>query len=45
MNKSDQVYPWSEGALYRLYAAPEQVSDIALQPGESLTAVAAGERS
>lgn len=38
-----QVYPWSEGALYRLYAAPEQVSDIALQPGESLTAVAAGD--
>ena len=38
-----QVYPWSDGALYRLYAAPEQVSDIALQPGESLIAVAAGD--
>jgi type IV secretion system protein TrbG len=38
-----QVYPWSEGALYRLYAAPEQVSDIALQPGENLIAVAAGD--
>lgn len=38
-----QVYPWMEGALYRLYTAPEQVSDIALQPGESLTAVAAGD--
>lgn len=38
-----QVYPWSEGALYRLYAAPEQVSDIALQPGETLVAVAAGD--
>lgn len=38
-----QVYPYTEGALYRLYAAPEQVSDIALQPGESLTAVSAGD--
>jgi type IV secretion system protein VirB9 len=27
-----QVYPWSEGALYRLYAAPGEVSDIALSP-------------
>lgn len=38
-----QVYPWSEGALYRLYAAPERVSDIALQPGEQLVAVSAGD--
>jgi type IV secretion system protein TrbG len=38
-----QVYPWTDGALYRLYAAPEQVSDIALQPGEALIAVAAGD--
>jgi type IV secretion system protein VirB9 len=38
-----QVYPYSEGALYRLYAAPEQVSDIALQPGETLTAVSSGD--
>lgn len=38
-----QVYPWTEGAVYRLYTAPEQVSDIALQPGEALTAVAAGD--
>ena len=28
-----QVYPYTEGALYRLYASPGQVSDIALQPG------------
>ncbi|RWA62001.1 P-type conjugative transfer protein TrbG [Mesorhizobium sp.] len=34
-----QVY----GALYQLYAAPERVSDIALQPGEKLTAVSAGD--
>ncbi len=38
-----QVYPFTEGALYRLYTAPEKVSDIALQPGEKLTAVSAGD--
>jgi type IV secretion system protein VirB9 len=38
-----QVYPFAEGALYRLYAAPERVSDIALQPGEELIAVSAGD--
>ncbi len=38
-----QVYPYSPGALYRLYAAPEQVSDVALQPGEELVAVSAGD--
>ncbi|MBB34796.1 MAG: P-type conjugative transfer protein TrbG [Hirschia sp.] len=38
-----QVYPFVEGALYRLYAAPGQVSDIALQPGETLVSVSAGD--
>jgi type IV secretion system protein VirB9 len=38
-----QVYAWSEGALYRLYTAPERVSEIALQPGETLMSVAAGD--
>lgn len=38
-----QVYPWTDGALYRLYTAPERVSDIALQPGEQLVAVSAGD--
>ncbi|UZW54503.1 P-type conjugative transfer protein TrbG [Sphingobium sp. JS3065] len=38
-----QVYPWAEGALYRLYTAPERVSDIALQAGEKLVAVSAGD--
>lgn len=38
-----QVYAWTEGALYRLYTAPERVSEIALQPGETLIAVAAGD--
>ncbi len=38
-----QVYPYQEGQLYRLYAAPEQVADIALQTGEALVSVAAGD--
>ncbi|MBX9898012.1 MAG: P-type conjugative transfer protein TrbG [Qipengyuania sp.] len=38
-----QVYPYSDGTLYRLYAAPERVSDIALQPGEAIVSVAAGD--
>jgi len=38
-----QVYPYAEGSLYRLYAAPERVTDIALQPGEEVTSVAAGD--
>ncbi|HWJ37249.1 MAG TPA: P-type conjugative transfer protein TrbG [Sphingomicrobium sp.] len=38
-----QRYPWSEGAAYRLHAAPERVSDITLQQGETLISVAAGD--
>jgi type IV secretion system protein VirB9 len=38
-----QVYPFMEGALYQLYAAPEQVTDIALEPGERLHSVSAGD--
>jgi P-type conjugative transfer protein TrbG len=38
-----QVYPYAEGTLYRLYAAPERVTDIALESGETVTAVAAGD--
>lgn len=41
-----QVYPFTEGALYQLYAAPGEVSDIALEPGEQLVGsgpVAAGD--
>lgn len=37
------VYPYTEGALYCLYASPGQVSDIALQPGETLVSVSAGD--
>jgi type IV secretion system protein VirB9 len=38
-----QVYPYAEGALYQLYTAPERVSAIALQPGEAIVAVSAGD--
>ena len=41
-----QQYPWTEGALYQVYAAPGQVTDIALQEGEQLVGpgpVAAGD--
>ena len=38
-----QIYPFTEGALYRLYASPGQVSDIALQSGEQLVSVSAGD--
>jgi len=38
-----QIYPYSADALYRLYAAPLQVTDIALQPDETLSAISAGD--
>jgi P-type conjugative transfer protein TrbG len=38
-----EVSPWWDGSVYHLAAAPEWVSDIALQPGEALIAVAAGD--
>jgi P-type conjugative transfer protein TrbG len=41
-----QVYPFTEGALYQVYAAPGQITDIALQEGEQLAGsgpVAAGD--
>ena len=31
-----QVYPYSAGALYQVYAAPGEVTDIALEEGEQL---------
>ena len=30
-----QVYPFSSGALYQVYAAPGQVTDVALQEGSN----------
>lgn len=41
-----QVYPFADGALYQVYAAPGEVTDIALQDGEQLVGsgpVAAGD--
>ncbi|MEL6362737.1 MAG: P-type conjugative transfer protein TrbG [Pseudomonadota bacterium] len=38
-----QIYPYAIGALYQVYTAPEQVTDIALQPGEELMSVSAGD--
>jgi type IV secretion system protein TrbG len=38
-----QVYPWTEGALYRLYTSPEKVSTIVLQPAEELIDVSTGD--
>jgi type IV secretion system protein VirB9 len=41
-----QVYPYTIGALYQIYTAPGQVTDIALQEGEQLVGsgpVAAGD--
>ncbi|MBL4768661.1 MAG: P-type conjugative transfer protein TrbG [Rhodobacteraceae bacterium] len=38
-----QNYPYVKGALYQLYTAVNQVSDIALEPGEKLITVSAGD--
>ena len=38
-----QVWPYSDGALYQVYAAVGRVTMISLQPGEDLVAVAAGD--
>ena len=38
-----QVYPFAKGALYRLYAAVGEVTDIALEGGEKLTSASAGD--
>jgi type IV secretion system protein TrbG len=41
-----QVYPFSDGALYQVYAAPGEVTDVALEAGEQLVGtgpVAAGD--
>lgn len=41
-----QVYPYADGALYQVYAAPGEITDIALEPSEQLigtSPVAAGD--
>jgi len=37
------VMPFVESTIYHVYTAPERVTDIALQPGEVLGAVASGD--
>ena len=38
-----QVWPYTEGALYQVYTSPERVTDIALEKGEHLISVSAGD--
>lgn len=41
-----QIFPFSQGALYQVYASPGQITNIALEPGERLTGegpIAAGD--
>ena len=38
-----QVWPFTDGALYQIYAAVGRVTVISLQPGEELVTVAAGD--
>ena len=37
------IYSYEPGALYELYASPAYVSAILLEPGEAVTAIAAGD--
>jgi type IV secretion system protein TrbG len=38
-----QVWPYTDGALYEVYASPGRVTDIALEAGEELISVSAGD--
>lgn len=38
-----QVWPYTDGALYQVYASPGRVTVVSLQPGEELVTVAAGD--
>jgi P-type conjugative transfer protein TrbG len=38
-----QVWPYSAGSLYQIYASPERVTDVALEAGEELISVSAGD--
>jgi type IV secretion system protein VirB9 len=45
-NNAIQQFAWAEGALYQVYCAPGQITDLALEPGEELVGpgpVAAGD--
>ena len=38
-----QLYPYSPGSLYQVYTSPTQITDIALEKGEKLITVSAGD--
>jgi type IV secretion system protein VirB9 len=38
-----QVQAFADGAIYHVLTAPDRVTDVALQPGETLVAVASGD--
>ena len=38
-----QIWPYADGALYQVYTSPGRVTVIALQPGEELVTVSAGD--
>lgn len=38
-----QLYPYTPGSLYQVYTSPSQVTDIALERGEGLRTVSAGD--
>ncbi len=38
-----QVWPYSPDALYQIYASPEKITDVALESGEELVSVSAGD--
>ncbi|MDC7682133.1 P-type conjugative transfer protein TrbG [Asticcacaulis sp. BYS171W] len=38
-----QTYAYMEGALYRVYSAPDRVTDLMLEPGETVMAISAGD--
>lgn len=44
-NQARQLFTYQPGALYELYANPNYVSTILLEPGETLTDIAAGDTS
>src|SRR6201995_694516 len=40
-----QIYAYQPGAIYELYANPNYISSILLEPGETLNTIAAGDTS
>src|SRR5262249_34666830 len=42
-DRARQVYAYEPGAIYQVYANPQYVSVILLEPGENLSSIAAGD--